>query len=108
MVEGTKKLRELASKASPGPWVYTRGGHVECAADDNQWFRVFDCASPEDAAFIAAACPTVILALLDELDALHRFLNAYENTERRDLYEAWEAVSMLVGTLSRAKRGLEK
>jgi hypothetical protein len=86
----TARLIELATQATPGPWVaasnfsvhrtgdmYASGGYTEvldgfCIEapkyDDHVTHRA---AIPEeaDAAYIAAANPTAILSLLDELDA---------------------------------------
>ncbi len=62
-------LRKLAEGATPGPWDYDPDidpGAVDMT--DDPVACVCD-ALPCDAAFIAAANPAVVLALLDERDA---------------------------------------
>ncbi len=96
--EELDKLRELASKATPGPWVwgkawgktygeidglhgkennyvlymhtyeYEAGGHIEIGKDN--------------AAFIAAVNPSTLTALLDHIDRLER--EAKAGRELRD------------------------
>ena len=72
--EQKARLRELAGKATPGPWehgLYIRGNYVS-RADNGA--SVCDCfRSPQpgsDASFVATANPQTILALLDEIEAL--------------------------------------
>jgi hypothetical protein len=67
-------LRALALAATqPGPWTVKHSRHqasdVYTVLDvDGMW--VADCgAAPHDAAFIAAASPDVVIALLDQLAA---------------------------------------
>lgn len=73
------KLRELTTKATPGPWTvgpyYLSEGqghgvvvHDVCHADSDA--RPAERCVPEDAAFIAAASPDVVLSLLNEIDRL--------------------------------------
>src|SRR6266849_4983225 len=65
---GQSALREIAKKATPGPWKLT-GQHMTI------FWRVWigghhmD-ASPADAAFIATFNPATVLTLLDEIDRL--------------------------------------
>lgn len=73
-------LRRLATEATPGPWRTSPGtGHVYSAAgrdwtiahtdSDNSTLRERRHAKHiGDAAFIAAASPSTVLALLDALD----------------------------------------
>jgi hypothetical protein len=79
--EQRTRLRELAEQATPGPRVVTRDGGVD--ANGEGWFHVevdFPDGDPgaglmlgdhelaeADAAFIAAANPAAVLALLDAL-----------------------------------------
>lgn len=64
------RLRELAEKATPGPWEliggdeYVTGVGIMVAPDDGG-------VSSEDAEFISATDPQTVLALLDELDVLN-------------------------------------
>lgn len=73
----TKKLRELANAATPGPWDdYYETGIRPCvmAYDENdkglRTLRSYiaDTQFPQDRAFIAAANPQAIIALIDELE----------------------------------------
>lgn len=81
MTIDTTKLRELANKATPGPWTYFpypkyREHHVSVPIDGSSMtLPLFQdgCQTSkpkEDAEFIAAANPATVLALLDERDAL--------------------------------------
>lgn len=76
------KLRELAQAATPGPWEWVDPGDTYmpvltgetanvCDFGDSEQFYPIEGTPPSDAdcAFIAAANPTVILSLLDALDA---------------------------------------
>ncbi len=68
-----QNLRALATAATPGPWAVT-GDNDDCVTarhpEGSSW-PVADADDPEDAAFIAAASPSTVLALLDEIDALY-------------------------------------
>lgn len=68
-----KRLRELALAATPGPWTYEEEEYApeRVRFPDGQFATVNgDSAETcETAAFIAAANPQTILALLDALDA---------------------------------------
>ena len=76
MTIDTTKLRELANKATTGPWeqinhiVFTETGDLEWVVANARSGN-----SIIDAKYIAAANPATVLALLDELDAA--------NTSRR-------------------------
>lgn len=106
-------LRELAEKATPGPWAYVTHGdtgdcsvgflesHGLCAdgdllsgrVDQHDNFILLEPIAPEvsretNAAYIAAANPSAILALLDERDALRAALKGLS-----DMYgHAWDLV----------------
>ena len=83
------ELRRLAEAATPGPWVAATGAALIADAGDDAthvWYRRWrderflsigkvldnelDQTTPEDADYIAAANPAVVLALLDAADAL--------------------------------------
>ncbi len=70
----TTKLRELAQKATPGPW------YVSAPAEQTVWYDIKDRRYPiadtsggftddGNAEYVAAANPAVVLSLLDEIDA---------------------------------------
>jgi len=69
MTIDTTKLRELAQKATPGPWeqinhiVFTETGDLEWVVANARSGN-----SIIDAEYIAAANPATVLALLDELE----------------------------------------
>lgn len=75
MTIDTQRLRELAQKATPGPWGYEldHGSYLRIYSDAGS--RIVDgcgcCGSPNcdevNATFIAAANPATVLTLLDEL-----------------------------------------
>jgi len=75
MTIDTTKLRELAMNATPGPWTATnRSDWSECVAEISDWHVVPTLQQSElsnmdvDAAYISAANPATVLALLDELE----------------------------------------
>lgn len=75
-----QELRRLAQCASTGPWkAEMEGGRMNVASED--WYLLeMHHDQPlfmTDAAFIAAASPATILALLDELERLESFKTAY-------------------------------
>lgn len=76
MTIDTIKLRELAQKATPGPW-YSKWPEERCAWKDIGHSRypvayTGDCFDDaQNAEFIAAANPATVLALLDERDAMN-------------------------------------
>jgi hypothetical protein len=67
-VSGTEELRRLAEAATPGPWVDCGDGAVRQPSEGVGWHA--EAYLPADAAYIAAANPAVILALLDRVDSL--------------------------------------
>ena len=71
------KLRRLAEKATPGPWITTSHKFVSPVTDLEYVAVTVDAGDrticdaqtrPEDAAYIAAMHPKTTLALLDQLD----------------------------------------
>ena len=77
----TTKLRELAQKATPGPWHYFeypkyKEHHVSLPIAGSGMLRALfsdGCETDNpaaDAEYIAAANPATVLALLDEIDRL--------------------------------------
>lgn len=86
-----RALREVAGKATPGPWLWINTGSFfsflvsesnqdphQCIIDDGTaWGEYGETINPEshDGVFIAAANPATVLALLDELEAKDK-LNA--------------------------------
>lgn len=86
----TNTLRELAEAATPGPWALDSDVTDSGLVDPKQvryfdqthksWSNLVYCHwSPKDAAYIAAANPARILALMDERDKL-----ADQNTSLRN------------------------
>lgn len=71
------ELRRLAEAATTGPWAYMgdeyadNGGKFYCveSADQETVFGEYG-PGPEDARYVAAANPAVMIALLNEIDAL--------------------------------------
>lgn len=78
MTVDTTKLRELAQKATPGPWeqinhiVFTETGDLEWVVANARSGN-----SIIDAEYIAAANPATVLALLDEIDRLRTIESAH-------------------------------
>jgi len=62
-----KELRELAEKATPGPWK-REGRYIKVNMQQPVVCEVESRESRDNAAFIAAANPQTILALLQELE----------------------------------------
>ena len=80
MTIDTTKLRELAMKATPGPWeqinhiVFTETGDLEWVVANARSGN-----SIIDAEYIAAANPATVLQLLDEVDRLRTIEAAARN-----------------------------
>lgn len=81
------KLRAAAEKATPGPWhdcddedIATVAPGADCSSAESFIAVQFD--NRDDARYIAAVNPAVILALLDELAALQAAATAPETTDR--------------------------
>lgn len=81
------ELRKLAEAATPGPWVTMDGVHslwIDAPEKGQHIADVFRHIKNQpngfpNAAFIAAANPTAVLALLDELTALRAKVKALED-----------------------------
>ena len=104
-------LAALAEAATPGPWhvqldsVYPEGRQpgwqptpVEGGAIDARWPILAGENQRADAAYIAAADPTTILALIDRLraaeavcEAAHDARTGYDFIPMWDAMDAWEA-----------------
>lgn len=65
-----QKLREIASNATPGDWYSADEACCERHEDDNFRHGCSMIDPDDDAAFIAAASPATVLALLDEIECL--------------------------------------
>lgn len=81
------RLRELANAATPGPWFVERVSvhegahryHIDGVLRWRNYLNALDCMEDEATAeYIAAAGPDVMLALLDEREAL---IAEYERME---------------------------
>lgn len=87
-------LRELAEKAAPGPWDFDNVMVYVRFADDGDGC-VARGMHKEDGAYIAAANPTTVLALLDEVERLRervRAESASRNTFATGLLMAAEQI----------------
>jgi uncharacterized protein (UPF0335 family) len=81
----TKRLRELASKATPGPWEFKATEHTggiryvfaPNEAKDHRGceFIVADVNRTFNASFIAAANPEAVLALIARIERLESFVS---------------------------------
>ncbi len=73
-----KRLRELAAKATPGPWHVDGMWDVSARDEDCEPFVIASTEGQQDrdrnAAFIATADPATVTALLDRVDELERAL----------------------------------
>lgn len=88
-----QKLRELAERATPGPWSYDVDEdeiHSEsCATSDGEPWHVIpsqtsqSVASIRDSQFIAAANPQAIIEILDMVD---RYMEALSTIETLSSY----------------------
>lgn len=104
-----RKLRELAEKASPGPWTVNGEHFTVCSTgnsgEDGRDYHVAmngyaardgaDSDAKADASYIAAVCPTQITALLDRLERAEdamRSCRKYAN----DPYKAPELIPELM------------
>ncbi|CZW99434.1 TPA: ead/Ea22-like family protein [Enterobacter hormaechei] len=92
-------LREVAEKATPGPWLWINTGSYfsflvpqsnqdphNCILDDgSSWGEYGETINPEspDGVFIAAANPAAVLALLDELEAADALNKHFELAIRK-------------------------
>jgi hypothetical protein len=78
--DAIKRLRELAERATEGPWQDVEAGDngppnwmplCDVLTDDHME-KIAEYVWPTDAAYIAAASPDVVTALLDEREVLRR------------------------------------
>ncbi|MBA8106181.1 ead/Ea22-like family protein [Citrobacter youngae] len=91
-------LREAAEKATAGQWVVELGDEVYAVDGDDseQIAMVFSDNGRSDAAFIAAASPTTMLALLDELEAAEKRIAELEARDiniKRQAQALFEAIA---------------
>ena len=95
-------LKELAEKATPGPWIMGQDGEVYSEDQDDFPVDIIEgiCVEQSDAAFIAAASPDVVLAMASEIERLRA-----EN--KRLLVEAHDLDSS-GGEMAKDCRSLEK
>ncbi|MDU5627979.1 MULTISPECIES: ead/Ea22-like family protein [Citrobacter] len=99
-------LREAAEKATAGQWVVELGDEVYAVDGDDseQIAMVFSDNGRSDAAFIAAASPTTMLALLDELEAAEKRI-AEHNFENRLLANADRDIKALRQRIAELEAG---
>lgn len=105
-------LRRLAEAATPGPWDFGCGlsdwaitTHSDDPGDDT---HIATTPHGQDGEYIAAANPTVVLALLDELDALRAQVHSFASEivqmhQDRDAYD-----TALEAQLEEALNGLDE
>jgi hypothetical protein len=101
-----KNLRELADKATQGPWHVFRAG--VCMGDET-FVHSRSEGGRADSGYIAAANPEVIRELLDERDELQKELNSEllegitrlgESGRNYGLWQAWKAAAEHLESLS--------
>lgn len=97
MTIDTKRLRELAEKATPGPWrsnprtakVY----YLASGGDSADLSYILSENEASDAEFIAATDPQTVLALLDEIDRLRTgrdlSIERTRNSFTGECFERW-------------------
>jgi len=96
-------LRAKAEAATPGPWSRDRDGEIEGLSGEHVATSYRD----QDSAFIAAANPTTILALLDALeDEKMNYLGA--RADMRHAEEVAHALRAERDTLRRQRDALVK
>lgn len=97
-----RALREAAEKATKGQWVVEFDDEIYSTdgVNNEQIAMVFSENEARDAAFIAAANPANVLALLDELEAMHKY------AKDRDAEN--ECLMLTVGRLRGEKEAAEK
>lgn len=95
-------LRQLASRATPGPWTmeheniwYSENGYTKHLAYFCQGDDVDDNQDDVNTQYVAAADPTTVLALLDELEAAGNRINRLESIvavaeKRNALMREWK------------------
>ena len=92
MTTNHEHLREMAEKATPGPWIHTGYGSIQPASGgtlvastvgNSGGWRCY----LENATFIATFNPTTAIAMLDELAALRKENEALRRAVfNKDLY----------------------
>jgi hypothetical protein len=87
-VTNHKTLRSLAERATqPGPWTVDTGCApylgARCVIDANGFWVADVDDAPHNAAYIAAASPDVVLALLDEVERLRGNAEIHMEVERK-------------------------
>ncbi|EPN9190285.1 ead/Ea22-like family protein [Enterobacter roggenkampii] len=110
-------LREAAEKATPGVWVYLPKNtsiEYDYGSDDSQGSITYmdsgDFTQKQtdlNGAFIAAANPATVLALLDELEAAQKLIDEQREIMRQAASDISYAIFNLTGSdLSRLKPGV--
>jgi hypothetical protein len=77
-----KRLRELAEKATPGPWEYRDVDGSAAVCHPSGWVEAIlpgNARENADAAFCAAANPAAIIAMADELEVLRKDAERYRH-----------------------------
>lgn len=90
-------LREAADKATKGQWAVEFDDEIYSTDGVNheQIAMVFSENEASDAAFIAAANPATVLALLDELEAAEKQLTSWRSLAKKNIEEHEKAVVAL-------------
>ena len=110
MIIDTKALRELAQKATPGPWEVTNERFVRQSNDPRHVIARCSKADQliqQNAEYIAAANPATVLALLDECETLREDLNDARNGWEQanvQLEEAIDIINMQRSTIDRLQQ----
>lgn len=107
-----RALREVAEKATPGPWLWINTGSFfsflvsesnqdphQCIIDDgSSWGEYGETINPEspDGVFIAAANPATVLALLDELEAKDKRIAELES-DNAYIRNRYKELDLLIG-----------
>lgn len=98
-----QSLRTAAENATPGEWCTDDYHGVIADAGLNANYYIASCSGPDNRSnkrFIAAANPATVLALLDELEAMHKYAK-YRDAEN-------EGLMLTVGRLRVEKEAAEK
>ena len=116
MTDDLTALRALAEKATPGPWIYHETIHADnhVTAGGGILTGTHVCGPTyerENARFIAAANPAVVLAMLDRLEraeaAIERAKAEAEKVSREQLVMPPEALILADATLAALDTGKE-
>lgn len=105
-------LRQKAEKVEPNDYVLSDGCVIK--SESFKDLTIADCAFSDDAEFIAAASPAVVLALIDEVERLRSFqavavevidkLNIYHECYDSDQCRSCEQINAGIEAISKAKR----